>query len=325
MIAFGLGVIFIITSALSRRRAERPGGPAGPAGPAAEPVAPALRPGDTDDVLETDRLNSIIRWGGWTVVVLAVFMVFYWLAEPGRMVSKEKKLLGQSIQRGRYYFALGQDPQTGKPPPKGEGRPAGLPFECARCHGVDARGGQNEFTDPNSGQRRTVPVPELRTVFARYEKPPPGYRDARAYVTAVIERGRTDGVLGIGADMPNWGNKFGGPLTEQTIVDIVNYLESIQEAAPTQTGPPDGAAIFAQFCSPCHGQAGAGGAGPAMTGGSETKQFPSIDDHIAFVKAGSKPGQPYGTSGKGTGGMPPWQGRLTEEQIRAVVEYERGL
>lgn len=62
-----------------------------------------------------------------------------------------------------------------------------------------------------------------------------------------------------------------------------------------------------------------------MTGGSETRQFPNIEDHIAFVAAGSSPGARYGTTGIGTGAMPAWKGSLTEAQIRAVVEYERTL
>lgn len=232
----------------------------------------------------------------------------------------------QSIDRGAYYYAMREHPETGDHPSKGTSHPAGEPFECARCHGTNLEGGTNTFVDPNTGERRTVAVPELKGVFARYTTPPAGYRDTREYITAVIERGRTDGVLGVGYDMPTWGNKYGGPLTEQLIEDLINYLESVQSTGQEEAdGPVDGAAIFAQFCATCHGINGAGGTGPAFTGGSEQRQFPNIEDHIAFVKAGSKPGQPYGTSGRGTGAMPPWQGSLSEEQIRAVVEYERSL
>ena len=123
--------------------------------------------------------------------------------------------------------------------------------------------------------------------------------------------------------MPTWGNKYGGPLTEQEIEDIVNWLADIQvdlDIDATATGD----AIFNQLCATCHGVGGAGGSGPAMTGGAESRQFPNIEDHKAFVKSGSTAGQPYGTSGMGTGGMPPW-GTLTDEQIQKVVEYERSL
>jgi cbb3-type cytochrome c oxidase subunit III len=168
----------------------------------------------------------------------------------------------------------------------------------------------------------------LKRVFARYKSPPPGYRDATTFIIATIERGRTDGVVGVGDDMPIWGNRYGGPLTEQQVEDIVNYLISIQVQAgeeEAEAGPPDGQMIFAQFCASCHGPNGTGGQGPAMTGGAEVAQFPNIEDHVAFVRAGSKPGTTYGRSGRGTGLMPSWESSLSEAQIRAVVEYERSL
>jgi mono/diheme cytochrome c family protein len=292
-----------------------------------ERVPPALRPGDTDDFLESDRISSIIRWGAIATIAMAIFLPVYWLQEAGERRSTEEEFLEHSIDRGRYYFAMREDPVTGDHPSKGSAHPAGEPFECARCHGSNLEGGTNEFVDPNTGQRRTVAVPELKHIFSRYQTPPAGYRDAREYIKTVIERGRTDGILGVGYDMPSWGVEYGGPLTDQLIEDLINYLESVQETGAVQTqGPVDGQAIFAQFCATCHGQNGSGGVGPAMVGGAETRQFPNIEDHVAFVRDGSKPGVAYGTSGRGTGGMPPRGGvQLTEEQLRAVVEYERTL
>jgi mono/diheme cytochrome c family protein len=272
-------------------------------------VPPALRPADIDSVLESGRLTKVLFWGAGLTVFFAFFLPAYWFREPARMTAKEESFAEESIERGKIYFALTTDPQTGESNLRGK--------ECARCHGVDAGGGTNEFLDPNTGVTRTVQVPELKTVFARYEEPPEGYDDAAEFITEVIERGRP------GTDMPTWGNKYGGPLTEQEIEDIVNWLADIQvdlDIDATATGD----AIFNQLCATCHGVGGAGGSGPAMTGGSETRQFPNIEDHKAFVKSGSTAGQPYGTSGMGTGGMPPW-GTLTDEQIQKVVEYERSL
>jgi mono/diheme cytochrome c family protein len=292
-----------------------------------ERVPAALRPGDTDDVLESDRIGSIIRWGAISTIAMAIFLPVYWLQEAGERRATEEEFLEHSVDRGAYYFAMREDPVTGEHPSKGSSHPAGEPFECARCHGSNLEGGTNEFVDPNTGQRRTVAVPELKNVFLRYQTPPAGYRDGREYIRTVIERGRTDGILGVGYDMPSWGVEYGGPLTDQLIEDLLNYLESVQQRGAVQTqGPVDGTAIFAQFCATCHGQNGTGGVGPAMVGGSETRQFPNIEDHVAFVRDGSKPGVAYGASGRGTGGMPPRGGaQLTEEQLRAVVEYERTL
>lgn len=293
--AFAIGVGLLLRMAL-KRPAKR-----------TDSVPAALRPGDTDDVLESDRLGKIQRWGTIASIVFAVFITVYWLAEPGRMRAKEAEFAELSIQRGEAYFHDEDVSIHGQ---------LIIPMKCSECHGTEGAGGTNEFLDPNTGTARTVQVPELQTIFARYPDPPS--LTTREFIFEIIERGRP------GTDMPTWGNEFGGPLTDQQINDIVNYLETIQQT-PDIAADADGAAIFAQFCAACHGQSGSGGSGPALQAGTEVAQFPEIADHIAFVTEGSQPGTPYGTSGQGTGAMPGWGNTLTEEQIRAVVEYERSL
>lgn len=273
-------------------------------------IPPALRPADIDAVLESTRLTKIFGWGLALTLFFAFFMPAYWVQEPQNRLDNEKRFEEESLERGELYYAMSTDQQTG------ESNPAGK--ECARCHGVGAEGGTNEFLNPDTGVRSVVQVPELKTVFARYKEPPPGFKDAREFVRETIERGRP------GTDMPTWGAEYGGPLTEQELDDIVNWLESINED-PEVDADATGDQIFNQFCSTCHGIGGAGGSGPAMKGGSESAQFPNIEDHKTFVKEGSKPGQPYGTSGQGTGGMPGWSGTLSDEQIQLVVDYERSL
>jgi mono/diheme cytochrome c family protein len=275
------------------------------------PVPPALRPGDIDAVLESDRLTKIQWWGFAFTFFFAIFLPAYWMMEPGRMASADRHVAEDSITRGQKYFALRQDPVTGAENLNGK--------ECARCHGTEAQGGTNDFLDTATGQRQTVNVPELQTVFTRYATPPAGFKDARAFISETIERGRP------GTDMPTWGNQYGGPLNEQEIADIVDWLEHIQKTPKVSQGA-GGDQIFNQFCVSCHGAGGSGGIGPSMKNGSETKEFPNIQDHIAFVTNGSKAGQPYGAQGKtATGRMPAWQGTLTPEQIKAVVDYERSL
>lgn len=283
-----------------------------PNGPKKGP--PALRPGDTDDVLESDRLDKIIRWGFITVVFFAAFFPVYWFLEPGRMAAREGEFKETSMQRGEEYFAMRADPETGEENFNG--------VECARCHGTEGVGGTNEFLNPKTGQRTTVKVPELQMVFSRFqprlESTP--FKEVKDMVKDVIEKGRP------GTDMPTWATEFGGPLTDQQIDDIVNYLESIQKEAPEKL-EGDGPTLYGQVCATCHGQNGEGGSGPPFTGGSEAAQFPNIEDQIKFVIEGSQAGQPFGKSGQGTGGMPPRGGNpgLTDEQIKAIVEYERSL
>jgi mono/diheme cytochrome c family protein len=75
-------------------------------------------------------------------------------------------------------------------------------------------------------------------------------------------------------------------------------------------GPPDGAAVFASNCAGCHGPSGGGGVGPALAGGAVVDAFPDEADQIAVVT-------------DGRGGMPAFGGRLSADEIEAVVAYTR--
>lgn len=73
---------------------------------------------------------------------------------------------------------------------------------------------------------------------------------------------------------------------------------------------PDGAAIFDQRCSMCHGGDGGGGIGPALADGRMVTRYPDVADEIAVVNGGR-------------GEMPKFGDRLTPEEIAAVVEFTR--
>jgi mono/diheme cytochrome c family protein len=118
----------------------------------------------------------------------------------------------------------------------------------------------------------------------------------------------------------------------------------------------DGFAGGAYSCGRCHTKGwsyaekendGGGFLGPNLTGGSELRQFETADVQANFVSLGSQLGIKYGTGGVGSGQMPgfgtnpnitldptqfppmnPMQGTQvmeTEDQIAAVVDYERSL
>jgi len=74
--------------------------------------------------------------------------------------------------------------------------------------------------------------------------------------------------------------------------------------------PVDGAVIFRQRCSGCHGVSGGGGTGPQLSNGAVVQKYPNIEDEIAIV-----------TNGRDR--MPAWKNALSKQQIRAVVEYTR--
>ncbi|HEV8116729.1 MAG TPA: c-type cytochrome, partial [Acidimicrobiales bacterium] len=96
-------------------------------------------------------------------------------------------------------------------------------------------------------------------------------------------------------------------------------------------GPTDPLVLGAELyrsagCSGCHGGAGEGGVGPKLNEGESLLSFPEEQDQIDWVKGGSQPkiGQVYNAQGRvAAGGMPGFGGQLSDEEIEAVVLYER--
>ena len=72
-----------------------------------------------------------------------------------------------------------------------------------------------------------------------------------------------------------------------------------------EAGTIDAAAIFSARCSSCHGAEREGGGGPPLLPANLTKE-PS-----AYVE----------TITKGSGPMPAWGGRLSADEINALVEF----
>ena len=130
----------------------------------------------------------------------------------------------------------------------------------------------------------------------------------------------------------------GGVLPEATRLDIEGAVARYLADNP---GASEGEALFnlpiasgAYSCARCHtpgwsyGQPGVeaqGAFGWNLTGGATNSHFASEQDMIAFLKAGSRNGARYGLLSQGSGRMPGFGHVLTDEQIKAVVEYVRGL
>lgn len=107
--------------------------------------------------------------------------------------------------------------------------------------------------------------------------------------------------------------------------------------APSAGGPEkgpavSGKAVYAANCASCHGARGEGGVGPKLAGGEAKLTFPNEADHVNWVKTGSvamkgkrygDPNRPGGQRGPATGAMPGFGAQLSDEEIAAVVAYER--
>jgi mono/diheme cytochrome c family protein len=116
-------------------------------------------------------------------------------------------------------------------------------------------------------------------------------------------------------------------------------------------GAEDGTAGGAYSCARCHTKgwaygepelAGGGRLGPNLTNAATLRQFPTFQEHVAFVTEGGEQGVAYGSGGRsGAGEMPgfginpnaedegstltPEQFMYSQAQIDAVVAYERSL
>jgi mono/diheme cytochrome c family protein len=318
----GIAVVVFVALAILGARGRKPAPPAN------------LVEYYPDDVMEGPKLEKYLGAALIFSAVLAATLPAYWLLEPTRQNKMDKDFLADSVERGHLRFAV-----AGTVPPSEV-----LNLECARCHGAKAEGGAATYllqpTQPGE-LAKTVSwtAPSLNDVLLRF---------SREEVTQIITYGRP------GTPMPAWGLAGGGPLPDQPIEDLVNYLQSIQlspeEAQKRNTeraeqilkdnpGISEGQSLFMAMCARCHTKGwsygepqtmGGGGAfGPNLTGGVTLRQFPplggGVAKHIEFVTNGSDFQKPYGTQGIGSGRMPGFGQLLTARQIEEIVIYERGL
>ena len=89
----------------------------------------------------------------------------------------------------------------------------------------------------------------------------------------------------------------------------------------------EGRSVYGDVCSACHGSAGQGGVGPALSSVLDT--WPDCDDHIEWITLGSEGwrsshGDTYGAGDRPLkGGMPAQGDALTQDEIRLVAAFQR--
>ena len=166
-------------------------------------LAPNRKPYLSDEELEGKKLDRALTWGLLTLFIIAIGLPMYWIYEPGRQANAATDFNRKFVERGAEMFA-----------PTGDNIAA---LNCSGCHGgMKATGGKVTYnlTNPDG---TTTPVdwraPALNTVLLRY---------SREEVTYIITYGRPF------SPMPAWGLTGGGPLNDQQVQNLVDYLESIQ-------------------------------------------------------------------------------------------------
>jgi mono/diheme cytochrome c family protein len=183
-------LIIVVTSARERaRRAARESGTS---------VPPSRRPGPTDEALEGRLLENYQIAGVALTVLLAVLLPFLYLREPVRQRAAAEKELAESVRLGAATYHE----------------------FCSRCHGPEAEGGTVErYVTPGvkNAKPTDVQAPNLREIHSRHPDENPA-----VVAWEAIQKGRPP------SPMPTWGVRYGGPMNDQQITDLVNYLLSIQ-------------------------------------------------------------------------------------------------
>jgi mono/diheme cytochrome c family protein len=173
----------------SAREKARQAGPSAP---------PSRRPGPDDEALEGPLLERYQVAGVALTVFLAILLPFLYLREPVRQRAAADKELTESVRLGKATFEE----------------------FCARCHGPEAEGGVvKRYVTPGvkDAKPADVQAPDLREIHSRHPDEEPG-----AVAWETIQKGKPP------SPMPTWGVRYGGPMNDQQITDIVNYLLSIQ-------------------------------------------------------------------------------------------------
>lgn len=163
-------------------------------------VAANRKPYLGDEELESRKLDRSLTIALVVLGVIAIALPLYWILEPGRQSNAKEDFGAKFVKEGAAMFA-----------PTAQGG-----FNCAGCHGAQGVGGLADYnlTQPD-GTIKPVKwkAPALNTVLLRY---------SREEVTFILTYGRPF------SPMPAWGTAGGGPLNDQQIQNLIDYLESIQ-------------------------------------------------------------------------------------------------
>jgi len=253
-----------------------------------EDIAPAMRPGYSDEELERKVLERYMGWGIVFTAFFAIFLPLYWLNEPNRQTSFTEAAAVASYERGHDLYVE----------------------NCALCHGAEGKGGGASSTyDPTD----SWPAPNLTTIAVRYDGTPVA-QDIRDYIETTIHRGRP------GTPMPAWGAEYGGPMTDQQVSDITDWilLQQVEEAAEADPASNvSGEELYQQNCTKCHGEELEGFIGPSLVGVFERHNRQTV---LGILQNGI-----YLANGVS---MPPWQTgymyedtRYTDSALNRIIDY----
>jgi mono/diheme cytochrome c family protein len=160
-------------------------------------LAANRKPYLSDEELEGKKLDRTLGAALILLAAISVGLPLYWLYEPARQDGAVEMFNEEAITYGKVIYETKAN--------------------CASCHGPEGVGGvaQTSLLNENGQfvEQVSWQAPALNTVL---------YRFSREEVLDILNYGRPS------TPMPAWGAPGGGPLTQQQLEHVVDYLQSIQ-------------------------------------------------------------------------------------------------
>jgi mono/diheme cytochrome c family protein len=319
-------------------------------------MAPNRKPYYDDETLEGPRLERMQLLGVLMLIILVIGLPLYWVFEPDRQAGAAAQQRKTFIGRGAQLFASTADggfncagchgnkgiggvaPYTLTDPKTGAVK--SVNWLAPALNAVFYRYSVEEVTyilnygrpfspmsawgAPGGGPMTTQQIETLIAYMQSWQIERigcgPGEDDPRTCPTGVLPEDVAAGI-------------------EKDALKAAEQLVAAGKYATTDEAM--GEALFnletasgAYSCARCHtqgwsvgepGVSGQGAFGWNLTGGSTNEHFATEQDQINFIKIGSENGKRYGIQSQGSGRMPGFGNMLTDEQIKAIVEYVRSL
>ena len=188
---------------------------------------------------------------------------------------------------------------------------------------ADGAAGTSEASSaPVASQPATPAAAAPAANLPNLDPPPPPAKPVPAYVEAARSRKRIPvWVLPVIAALPVWALSYAGTMQQPETEDIL-FVD---------------AALIYGSCSGCHGAAGGGGVGYALTDGEVLQTFPNAIDQMVHVARGSDAiaGEEYGavradgtrrvSGARGRGPMPAQLNSLSQVELEVVIFHERAI
>ena len=235
-----------------------------------------------------------------------IMLLFVALLVPAGVVGWA---IGQRSQGGATPAAAAKPASAPADPQVAAGAHTFVQFACAKCHGLDGRGGVSPDVPALTNAGTSLTVAQLKKII--------------------------DFGLGVAGDpkkpfMPVWTHV----ISDRQVSDLVAYIRAglppVQYATPLPV-PTDqgtvvqGAALYQVYgCENCHGPNGLGGVPnpsapdktiPTLAGADFRAQFNTDKKVIDFIRSGSVLGKAPIVS------MPHWGGIIPPDEMQALADY----